>query len=211
MKNHSITITLPCIEEIKTSPIVKLSALPKCLIAYILFNYTNKETILNFYIAFNKDAKICDVLNNKQKRIISESRKGFTKICELGDLEIAKWMIHTDNHNEIDIHTNDDYAFKYACKKGHLELAKWLISLELTHNKIDIHADDEYAFRWACGSGHLELAKWLVSLELTYNKINIHADGEFAFRYACENGHLELAKWLISLESTHGKINFLMC
>ena len=115
----------------------------------------------------------------------------FINACRDGDLDNAKQLLLLNQN--IDIHADDEYAFRYSCAYGHLDVAKWLWSLD---QNIDIHADDEYAFRYSCIYGHLELAKWLWSLN---QNINIHVDDECAFRWSCGYGHLEVAKWLIMI------------
>jgi len=148
--------------------------------------------------------------------------KKFKKVCKFGNLEDEKRIYE---YYKLNIHANDDEAFRYACRYGHIEIAKWLISLDAntilkTNNdfafintfyngdfnlinvlmgmeyKIDIHAKNDYAFRNACKYGHIEVAKWLYSLD---DKTNIHAKNDYAFRNACKYGHIEVAKWLITI------------
>ena len=116
----------------------------------------------------------------------------FINLCWEGKLEEAKLM-YENAIIPIDIHANNDEAFRMACCWGHLETAQWLYSL----GDVDIHTDDEYAFRWACSHKHLETAKWLYSL----GGVNIHTR---FFCMACCNGYLEIAQWLYSLGETEG-------
>ena len=132
----------------------------------------------------------------------------------------------------INIHADNEYAFRESCRNGHLEMAKWLIGLKLII-KINIHAgyknsDNEYAFRWACINGHLAVAKWLVELskKTEYGLINIHervvplSNTGDIFRNTCENGQLEVAKWLLELSkekefgiidiNSHKELNFII-
>ena len=119
---------------------------------------------------------------------------------------------------KINIHTNNEEAFRYAARNGHLNILKYLISLHNTsssglpsfmirntHKKINIHAKDEWAFRWAAICNHLNILKFLISLHNTYGKINIHTYDDWAFRWAAFNGHLNILKYLISLQKTHKK------
>ena len=115
----------------------------------------------------------------------------FIESCKRGALMIAKELLKS-NFN-IDIHSNNEEAFRFACVQGHLEIAQWLWQLDGNTN---IHADNEYAFKHACKFGKLEVAQWLWGLD---QNINIHANNEFAFVYACFGDHLEVAQWLSTI------------
>jgi len=117
----------------------------------------------------------------------------FTRACYYGKMLVAKYIY--SKHN-INLHTGDEWAFRWACKKGHIEVAKWLFEQD---PKIDIHACSEWAFQGACENGHMEVAKWLFELDHKH-RVDIHKYNELAFRLTCRNGHLEVAKWLIELD-----------
>ena len=106
----------------------------------------------------------------------------FIKACYYGN-SLCKNIITT---NKIDIHADDEYAFRCSCQNGHLEVANWLIELSRSDGftLIDIHADVESAFRWSCRSGHLDVAKWLIELSRSdgFTLIDIHASDEYAFK-----------------------------
>ena len=116
--------------------------------------------------------------------------KQFINLCEKGKLEEIRKIY---SKNNINIHVNNDKAFRYACLNGHIEIVKWLINLD---NKPDIHANNDEAFRFACYKGHIEIAKWLITLD---DKPDIHAENDYAFRFACLNGHIEITKWLVTI------------
>ena len=84
--------------------------------------------------------------------------------CNNNNLEVAKWLWSLNQN--INIHANNEFAFKLSCEDRHIKVVKWLWSL--SHN-IDIHANNEYAFRWSCNNSNLEVAKWLIKL-VEYNK-----------------------------------------
>jgi hypothetical protein len=109
----------------------------------------------------------------------------------------------------INIHDQNDFAFRFSCEHGYLEIAKWLYSLSFVETQtlglnqfqpyslgeINIHAEDEEAFIQSCEYGHIEVAKWLYDL----GGINIRARDDFAFKWSCNYGYIEIAKWLCSI------------
>jgi hypothetical protein len=128
------------------------------------------------------------------------------------------YQLSIDVKQSLNIHKDNDFAFRESCKNGYLEVVKWLYDVGLQLNSpINIHEDEERAFRWSCWCGHLEVSKWLYDLSLQLNSpINIHVIGEHAFRWSCMNGYLEVAKWLCSLcdkysiKIDNGKINYVI-
>ena len=70
-----------------------------------------------------------------------------------------------ETYPTINVHADNDSAFRVACEGGHLETAKWLVG---SCGPVDVHAYNDNAFRVACGRGHLETARWLVSLDLDW-------------------------------------------
>jgi hypothetical protein len=143
----------------------------------------------------------------------------FDRVCQRGQLSVAQWL---HDRSGLDIHVENDRAFRLICENGHLSIAQWLVSLGgvnihankdesfggacehghlivaqwlLQFGEVDIHASDDRAFRRACENGHLSVAQWLYSL----GGMNIHSLSEYAFRLSCEGGHLSVAQWLFSL------------
>ena len=114
----------------------------------------------------------------------------------------------SEGNTPINIHANNEDAFRLSCENGHTETAKWLWGLSMSEGNtpINIHANDEDAFRLSCENGHTETAKWLWGLSMSDGNtpINIHAYNEYAFRWSCENGHTETAKWLWGLSMSEG-------
>lgn len=108
------------------------------------------------------------------------------------------YQIKKITNNKIDIHAQNNQAFRSSCENGHLEVAKYVYSLgEIDENgTIDIHVYNDEPFRKSCANGHLEVAQFIYS----FGKVNIHADNDFAFIKSCENNHVEIVQWLISLD-----------
>ena len=114
----------------------------------------------------------------------------FYDACRDGNLEEIKKIFE---NKIIDIHADNEWAFRLFCRKGNFECAKWLY--EISVKELNIHANNEDAFCFACYFGHFELAKWLLEISLE-NKdiINIHYDNEFVFRWSCLKGFIDIAK-----------------
>jgi hypothetical protein len=110
------------------------------------------------------------------------------RACGDGHLPVARSLYSLGG---VDIHAENDLAFRRACLWGRLSMAQWLHSL----GGVDIHAHVDCAFGLACGNGRLETAQWLHSL----GGVDIHAKNDVTFRDACVNGHLATAQWLHSL------------
>ena len=102
---------------------------------------------------------------------------------DLGEAGTWKWLVE----NGVDIHTDDDYALKYAAEYGHLELVKCLVGLGA-----NINSQDGFALRYASDNGHLGVVKYLIEAGA-----DIHAGVDGALRVASANGHLEVIKCLI--------------
>ena len=92
-------------------------------------------------------------------------RNVFDLACSRGYLDIAKWLLDQYS-SQIDIHTHNDFVFRYVCENGKLEVAKWLIDLgeNCGYGRINIHTCEEYAISLAYKKGYTELTRWLIDL-----------------------------------------------
>jgi hypothetical protein len=48
----------------------------------------------------------------------------FIEACKGGQLKEAKQLV---NDHEVDVHANNELAFREACEYGHIEIAKRLV------------------------------------------------------------------------------------
>ena len=201
--------------------IIRQLNIPKVFLRHIMMNFLDLASIDNLLFT----VKEMNVLDDYSKDLIIKANNGFIWNCANGYLTVAKWLLElgtTCSHptcssgtrdyseteiNRVDIHAENERAFRWACKNGHLNVAKWLLALGTMDEQrsINIHADDECAFKWYCENGHLIVAKWLLELGTTcchptclsgticsldgQSGINIHADNEYAFKSACANGY----------------------
>jgi hypothetical protein len=120
----------------------------------------------------------------------SDIKPLFLHVCSTGQYEIARWFYEV-NYGNIDIHCNNDEAFRNACLSGNYDFAKWLYDF----GEVDIHVLHDEAFRNACSSDVEQLVYWLYSL----GGIDIHSKNDTPFQKVCANGNLSLAKWLYNL------------
>lgn len=82
--------------------------------------WLSHETI--FYKAIvDNNIQICIYLQKKHKYYVSEITQSIQLACELGRLDICKWLY---NVCKADIFTNDQYCLRLACENGHLEVAQ---------------------------------------------------------------------------------------
>ena len=84
----------------------------------------------------------------------------------------------------IDIHANNEEAFRFACINGHLEVAKWLLYISEKKKLI-------------CGSSAIALQADRYPRS-GLETININAI-KFAFHWTCANNHFHIARWLLTL------------
>ena len=115
-------------------------------------------------VLFNKN-------NNNIKFSIQTNESLFVNACRTNNL-LCKYLIK--KFTNINIHANNELAFKLSCFYGHLNVAQWLIDLskQSEFSLIDIHTFNEEAFRSSCYNGHLNVAHWLVSLSNKYRILN---------------------------------------
>ena len=163
--------------------IIRKTNVPRSILRYIMMNFLDLNTIINLI----NTVKEMNVLDNFCGDMLYKAKQGFAWNCKKGNLDVAKWLYSRG----VDIHADNEHAFRTACKNGHLDVARWLHSL----GDIDIHVDDEYAFRKSCVNGHLHVARWLHSI----GNIYVHTMNNYTFKWSCRNNHLVVAQWLYSL------------
>lgn len=106
----------------------------------------------------------------------------FIDACKNGLLEKAQEYYYIAN---INIHYNNDNAFKWACYNNHLYIAQWLQSIN--NMQFDTY---RCVFIKICINGKINFAKWLCTI---HNDIVSHKIG---FMMACKYGHLHIVQWL---------------
>lgn len=84
----------------------------------------------------------------------------FSWCCYYGHLDVVKWLLRVYSKEQtIDIHAENEEAFRISCGSGHLDVVKQL--WKVSDGKINIHANNDYAFKWSCYNDYLDVVKWL--------------------------------------------------
>ena len=132
-----------------------------------IINYCDVESDYKNILLINKyynNIIMNDNLFLDLKRIIEmkiktkNKTKLFIETCRMGLKFFAKYLLLK---HKINIHMDNEHAFRLSCANGHIETVKYLIELgnQANYKQINIHADDEFAFRWSCGNGYIEMVK----------------------------------------------------
>jgi len=75
---------------------------------------------------------------------------GYIETAKNGHLEVVQFLIKS----RADIHTDNDYALRWAAQNGHLEVVQFLIK-----SGANVHADHDRALRCATENRHLEVVR----------------------------------------------------
>jgi hypothetical protein len=67
--------------------------------------------------------------------------KQFLEACKYGQIEEAKRL--TQDH-QVDVHADNESAFRQTCAYGHIDIAKWLVN----DHQVDVGVNNGRAFIW---------------------------------------------------------------
>jgi len=151
----------------------------------------NKKNIIIEYVRRGNIQKIKNfILENREFNMSFDEDFVFLTACELGYLNIAKFLIKTIS--TIDINASNNYSFYSSCGNGHIEVGKWLLTIDpnILNNNLELKT-----MKKAVQNGHLNVLKWLYSLN---PNVNLSDDNEDLFRKACTRGYLNISKWLLT-------------
>jgi len=104
----------------------------------------------------------------------SEFKYLFSNSCiKKNNLNVVKFLYYA---YKIDIHYDNDFAFRCAVMNKNLDVARWLFSI----GGVDVHCENDQVFKLACSMNDLEMAKWLVIvcddyyIEIENDKIKLY-------------------------------------
>ena len=145
-----------------------------------------KEALLSFRSIFGKKATIKQVVHRLQnpgkKDKYAEDYGSWLGWLMAETLKLTTALLKAG----ADVHTCNDYAFRWAVEKGRTEIVKILLKAGA-----DVHVDNDHALYLAIGGGHTEIVK-----VLSKAGVDVHADNDYALRLAVAHGHTEIVKIL---------------
>jgi len=116
-----------------------------------------------------------------------------------GRLEVVDLLLLLGKDRQVDVHADDELAFRLACQFGHHDVVDRLLKLR-GDRKIDVHVQDEVALRQAC-SCYSENGTRMVQLLLNLTgsrTVNTRVLDDEAFKNACRVKNWDKAKLLLT-------------
>ena len=88
----------------------------------------------------------------------------FINACRKGYLITSKWLIENRQYFPIiNVHAENEFAFRSSCQNGHHDTAKWLVT---NFPDINIHAENEFAFKTSCQNGYHDIYFNIILLQV---------------------------------------------
>lgn len=131
------------------------------------------------------------------KRFVEQSTRSSYK-CST-NLDKMKEIFEKET---IDIHYDNNRAFKNSLDKRDIKLCEWFLTLDSLES-FDIHYNNNQALKSAVSARDYEFCKWLIELD-SVESFDIHYDNDFMLRafsynrYRSYNIHVD---WVLSLDS----------
>jgi hypothetical protein len=89
------------------------------------------------------------------------------------NFDLAQWIYSL---GDVNIHAQNDYAFRNACCEGHIEIAHWLYYDIGQGKKINIQVCCNSILQSTIKNGHIEVAQWLYSIVEDFHHTIIQVD-----------------------------------
>lgn len=117
----------------------------------------------------------------------------FIYACSHGQLNTAKYLV---SNVKIDVHFDEDSAFKYSCHNNHYSVAKWLYS---TYPEINYRTSNDYPLAATLFNYYDKIAKYLITL---YDDNNI----DVAINLCFKGARPDLISYIIDIYSIESRI-----
>lgn len=120
--------------------------------------FTDGKNICS-YLSYGNRIAIISIPENthvtQMERQFRTDKIVIEKIYNLNDIDTWKMLIS----NDVDVHTEFDYALRWYAKVGNLEIVKFLIE-----NGADVHSANDLALKFAIEENHNEVIDYLQSV-----------------------------------------------
>lgn len=73
-----------------------------------------------------KEVSECELFLESHNLNLQDLEYAFRLACASGKLEVAKWLVKVNP--DIDITSENNFAYHFADKHGHLDVTQWLMS-----------------------------------------------------------------------------------
>src|SRR5581483_12499005 len=168
--------------------IINQLRVPKMILRHIMMNYLDLDSITTIIL----NVMEMNVLNESDKRFLSDAKRGLFWNCEHGNLAVVQYLVELGNSHGLSPNSTCRYSDKVELGNSHeLSPNSTCRYADKVSVGADIHACDNAAVRMASKNGHLSIVQYLVSIGA-----NIHAYKDEAIRMACYNGHLSTVQYL---------------
>jgi hypothetical protein len=120
----------------------------------------------------------------------SHARHCFLHVCQLGHLDVVKFLVDRFQLTADDVLYIDNRAMRLSATHGQSHVVKYLVDdSQLTPD--DVRPDDNRALREAAANGHLGTVKYLVD-RFPLTPDDARADDNRALRWSEESVHINI-------------------
>ena len=105
----------------------------------------------------------------------------FILSCKNGHLEIAQRLQLLG----VDIHEEEDIAFRESCDYGHINVVKWLYF----NGNVNVRVYNDEAFKNSCNMNRIEVANFLCSIISSYH---IEIENDIIIKYSIDGNIISI-------------------
>lgn len=129
------------------------------------------NSLYSFNISYNKD-------------------EAFRSSCLTGNIELVKYLFYLDSITDkenINIHSEDNYAIRHACILGYSDIVRLLLSHD-TIRSFELEKNNNYIYMYTFISGHVMLS----------NFISNYLDHNILLVDMCKKGYLAIVDYILT-------------